>query len=306
MKTNKLIISDKDASLRLDKLLPLYFPEHSRSYFQFLIEKGHVRVNGAQLKKRMKTKVGDEIEIEFLALPELSVDQEEIPLEILFEDDHVLAINKPAGMVVHPGAGNPSKTFANALMFHCKNLKKEDFDPLRPGIVHRLDKETSGVLIAAKTYEAHQNLVKQFSERKVKKTYLAICVGNLEPGIISAPIQRHPIHRKEMAISPAGKESITHVKVLGSHNGTCLVEAEPITGRTHQIRVHLKHRGAPVLGDFLYGSDKANSHFDAKRQYLHAHRLKFKHPTLEKILELKAPIPADMKEFISKNFYNII
>ncbi|HSX12228.1 MAG TPA: RluA family pseudouridine synthase [Rhabdochlamydiaceae bacterium] len=306
MKTNKWTISEADASLRVDKILPLHFPQHSRNYFQFLIEKGHVRVNGAPLKKRMKVKVGDEIEVEFLALPELSVEQEEIPLEILYEDNHIIAINKPAGMVVHPGAGNPSKTFANALMYHCKNLKKEDFDPLRPGIVHRLDKETSGVLIAAKTYEAHQNLVTQFSQRKIKKTYLAVCAGHLEPGLISAPIQRHPIHRKEMAVSSDGKEAITHIKVLAHRQGVCLVEAEPITGRTHQIRVHLKHKGAPVLGDLIYGLSKINQQFGVQRQYLHAYRIKFKHPLLEKILELKAPIPADMEGFISNNFYNSI
>lgn len=296
-----LIISPDTASVRLDKMLTLHFPEHSRSYFQYLIEEGHVLVNGARLKKRIKLKMGDKVEIDFIAPPDLSVTSEDIPLEILYEDDHLIAINKPAGMVVHPAPGSPSQTFANALMFHCKSLKKEEFDPLRPGIVHRLDKETSGVLIAAKTYEAHQLLVKQFSDRKIKKTYLAICSGNIEPGIISAPIGRHPVKRKEMAVVVEGKEAITHVKILIKKGDLSLIEAQPITGRTHQIRVHLRHQGAPILGDSVYGIKSATERFGAKRQFLHAFRLKLKHPLLEKTLEFKAPIPSDMLDFLIKN-----
>lgn len=299
--TTNLIISSDEASLRLDKMLTMHFPQHSRSYFQYLIQSGNVLVNGVQLKKRIKLKMGDSVQIDFIDPPDLSAHSEDIPLDILFEDDHLIAINKPAGMVVHPAPGSPSKTFANALMFHCNNLKKEEFDPLRPGIVHRLDKETSGVLIAAKTYEAHQLLVKQFSERKIKKTYLAICSGNIEPGIISAPIGRHPVKRKEMAVAVEGKEAITHVKILVKKGDLSLIEAQPITGRTHQIRVHLKHKGSPIVGDPVYGLKAVNQKYNAERQFLHAFRLKLQHPISEKTLEFKAPIPPDMLDFLIKN-----
>ncbi|MBS0620193.1 MAG: RluA family pseudouridine synthase [Verrucomicrobia bacterium] len=294
--TDYFTVSLKEAELRLDKLLALHFPAHSRTYFQYLIDEGCVLVNGALVKKRERLLEGDEIEVCFLLTPELSLEPEEIPLDILYEDEHLLAINKPAGMVVHPAPGHPSGTFVNALLFHCNSL--QGTDPLRPGIVHRLDKETSGVLLAAKTLEAHSKLVALFSERKIDKTYLAICVGTPPEGLISAPIKRHPLERKEMSVCfEGGKEAKTVCKVLAKEEQLSLVELALLTGRTHQLRVHLKHVGTPILGDPVYGSPSANSRFKAERQLLHAHQIRFIHPITQVPLIITAPLPDDIEQF---------
>jgi 23S rRNA pseudouridine1911/1915/1917 synthase len=274
--------------LRIDKLLAARYPQHSRTYFQWLLEEGFVLVNGKQVKKRVVPEEDDEIEVCFQLTPELSLAPEPIPLDILYEDEFLLAVNKPAGMVVHPAPGHPSGTFVNALLFHCQNIVPDG--TLRPGIVHRLDKDTSGVLIAAKTSSTHQALVEQFSSRTVTKTYLAICHGTPRPGILSAPIGRHPSHRKEMAIVPTGKEAITEFQVLAVHKHLSLVRALPKTGRTHQIRVHLKHLGASVLGDTVYGTP------DACRHMLHAHKLSFSHPVTHQLLTFTAPLPLDFQQ----------
>ena len=231
-------------------------PDYSRTYFQKIIEQGFVLLNGLPIKKRVEPEEGDEIEVCFQYTPESPVQPENIPLEILYEDEHFLAVNKPAGMVVHPAPGHRSGTFVNALLHYCKQIAP--LDPLRPGIVHRLDKETSGVLLAAKTAKAHQKLVEKFSSREMEKTYLAFCVGKPRSGLLSAAIGRHPVHRKEMTIMPDGKEAITDIQTLAFNDKLSFVLAKPKTGRTHQIRVHLKHAGAPVLGDSVYGSSKAN------------------------------------------------
>ncbi len=293
-----LIVSLEETEQRLDKLLTQHFPEHSRTYFQYLIDQGSVLINGMPIKKRTKPKVGDEIEICFLLTPELSLVPEAIPLDILYEDDHLLVINKPAGMVVHPAPGNPNGTFANALLHHCKQLQGFS-DSLRPGIVHRLDKDTSGVLMAAKTYEMHQALIECFSTRKIKKTYLAICLNKPQEGTISASIGRHPVNRKEMCVSLEGKSAVTHLTLLAHKAPFSLVKLEPITGRTHQLRVHLDHVKCPILGDMVYGSIPTNRHHDVKRQLLHAYQLNFTHPFNQKKLSFTAPIPEDMTQWIS-------
>lgn len=287
-----------EAGMRLDKLLSNRFPHHSRSYFQYLIEEGCVLVNGTIFKKREKPKLEDEIEVCFQLTPELSLQAEDIPLNILYEDPYLIAIDKPAGMVVHPAPGHPRGTFVNALLHHCRELPEAD--PLRPGIVHRLDKDTSGVLLAAKTKEAHQKLVQAFSERKIEKTYLAIAIGKAQDGLIDAPIKRHPVNRKEMTVSAEGKEAKSLCRLLGYNEQLSLVEIQLITGRTHQIRVHLKHRNTPVLGDSVYGSASANKKFDATRQLLHAHQVKFVHPITQEILKICAPIPADIFRFYNQ------
>lgn len=286
-----MIVSDKDLDLRLDRLLTSHYPEHSRTYFQYLIENGFVLVNGHLLKKKDKPKIGDEIEVCFQLTPEISLEPENIPLNIVFEDDHLLVINKPAGMVVHPAPGHPRHTFVHALLYHCKGLPFAD--KLRPGIVHRLDKDTSGLLLAAKTLECHQKLISLFSERKITKKYLAICVGNPGDGTINAPIKRHKTRRQEMAVDPEGKEAISRVKLLKIEENLSLVEVELITGRTHQIRVHMKHRGTPVLGDPIYGSESANQKYGVTRQLLHAYNLEFEHPMTRVPVKLTAPIPSD-------------
>ncbi|MCC5832135.1 MAG: RluA family pseudouridine synthase [Chlamydiales bacterium] len=292
-----LHVSAEETKLRLDKLLALRYPEYSRQYFQYLIREKLVLVNGNLAKKAAKLEEGDEIEIEFALTPEISLEPEEIPLEILFEDDDLIAVNKPAGMVVHPAAGNWSGTFVNALLFHCKQLPKGG--TLRPGIVHRLDKETSGVLVAAKNERAQQLMVELFANRQIEKEYLAVCVGNPGNRLIAGKIGRHPVRRKEMAIlEEKGREARTRCESLAHSPHLSLVRLFPETGRTHQLRVHLKAVGTPILGDSLYGIPSMNRKFNAKRQMLHAFALRFKHPLKKEEIELKAPIPQDMKEII--------
>ena len=236
----------------------------------------------------------------FLLTPEILVEPEEIPLDILFEDDHLLVINKPAGMVVHPAPGHPSKTFVNALLYHCKQIKAEK-DDLRPGIVHRLDKDTTGILVAAKTKQAHQGLISLFCERTIEKSYLAICCGNPGDRTVSAPIGRHPIDRKKMTVvSEGGKEAVTEITVLSHQGDYCKTHLKLLTGRTHQLRVHLKHIGFPLLGDPVYGSPSTNKKLQLNRQMLHAQELKFIHPILKKKLHLSAPLPQDMLEVLNK------
>ncbi len=292
-----LVISPEGPHERLDKLLKNHYPTYSRAYFQFLIEQGAVLVNGEVVKKRMQPSAGDEIEICFLLTPEIKLEPQAIALDILFEDEHILAINKPVGMVVHPAPGHPRGTFVNALLHHCR----EHFDSvrshdLRPGIVHRLDKDTSGVLIAAKTPEAHRRLIEQFSQRSLKKIYLAICVGSSKNQTIDAPIGRHPQRRKEMAIVPEGRAAITHCKVLERANGLSLVELQLVTGRTHQIRVHMQHCRTPILGDPVYGFDGANQQWKVSTQMLHALQLELIHPIFGTPLLLRAPPPANFSK----------
>jgi 23S rRNA pseudouridine1911/1915/1917 synthase len=292
--TENLIVNDEMVQHRLDRLLTLQFPTYSRTYFQYLIDEGFVLVNGLPLRKKDKPKAGDEIEICFQLTPEISIEPENIPLDILYEDEYLLAINKPAGMVTHPAPGHYTGTFVHGLLYYCKSLPNPD--TLRPGIVHRLDKDTSGVLLAAKTSEAHQKLVEMFCERKLEKTYLAICVGTPGDGTIEAAIKRHPTKRKEMAVDPTGKPATSITKVLAFDGKLSLVEVQLITGRTHQIRVHLKHKGAPVLGDPIYGALAWNKKYETSRQMLHAYRLKFRHPVTNAVIDLKAPLPEAFKK----------
>jgi 23S rRNA pseudouridine1911/1915/1917 synthase len=295
-----IIINETEAGERLDKVLAnRYRSLHSRTYFQNLIEEGRVLVNGLLVKKRSPLQEGDEVEINFLLTPELNITPEDIPLNILYEDDAIVVINKVPGMVVHPAAGNWSGTFVNALMFHC--ALEVTAGSVRPGIVHRLDKDTSGVLIAAKTALAQQKLMEQFAAREVEKEYLAICCGNPGDTTIDLPIGRHPVKRKVMAVvEEGGRSAITHCKTLACDGKLSLVQVLIETGRTHQIRVHLKHRGTPVLGDALYGNETVNRKFGASRQMLHAHKLGIKHPVTGKPMQFVAPIPDDMIKLTPK------
>lgn len=297
---HSFVISDEDLSVRLDKLLPKRFPGYSRSYFQHLIDRNLILLNDLPVKKQIRPEIGDEISVAFQEIPILDVKPEPIDLEILYEDEDIIAVNKPPSMVVHPAPGAYTGTFANALMHHCKELNPKDFEELRPGIVHRLDKDTSGVIIAAKTLLAHQKLTAQFASRNIEKLYLAICCGTPPEGEFSAPIKRHPIKRKLMTVHEEGKEAITVFKVLGKSDGLAAISCKLITGRTHQIRIHLKHLKCPVLGDCTYGSEHLNQKWGANRQLLHAHKLKISHPISEIPIELTAPIPTDMKNFIDQ------
>ena len=279
--------------MRLDLYLKTQYPTYSRTYFHYLIESGAVLVNGKRLKKRMEVSEDDDVEVCFLATPELNLIKEPIPLDILYEDEFLIAVNKPANFVVHPAIGHPSGTLVNALLHHCQSLSP---DELRPGIVHRLDKDTTGVIVAAKTAKTHQELVKLFSERQMAKTYLAITQGTPQAGLLNAAIGRHPVHRKIMSVvQNGGKEASTHVEVLGKNGQFAFVKLTPHTGRTHQLRVHLQHLGTPILGDKVYGStDK-----EAARPLLHALSLSFIHPMTQNFLALNAPVPHDMRKYIA-------
>ncbi len=296
--SEKVTITKEDLGSRLDKFLAKHFPNHSRSYFQYLIDEDYVLVNGLPVKKQRKLESGDEVEIQFQMTPPLDLQPEAIDLDILYEDAHLLAVNKPIDMVVHPAPGATSGTFAHALLHHCKTLNPDEYEHLRPGIVHRLDKNTTGVLLAAKNRKTHQKLIEQFSNREIDKRYLVICAGVPKEGNYEAPIKRHPIHRKQMTVSQDGKEAITQFTVLARRKGLSLVEAKLITGRTHQIRVHLKDMNCPILGDPTYGSSSLNRKYGANRQMLHASSSKLTHPITGVSLELFAPVAKDMKNFI--------
>lgn len=297
-----LVVTEDEVGERLDKILALRFREvYSRTYFQYLIDEQLVLLNGTPVKKRTKPQEGDEIEVQFAAIPEIDLKPEPIPLDILYEDDFLLAINKPAGMVVHPAPGNWSGTFVNALLYYCGQAQWIDQDTsLRPGIVHRLDKETSGVLIAAKTLAMQQKLTAMFASRQVYKEYWAICMGRPNDGEISAPIGRHPILRKQMSIVPQGKPAHSIIQTLGSDSKLSVVRVIITTGRTHQIRVHLKYKGNPVLGDALYGNSSINQYYSVHRQLLHAAKIKFIHPLTREEIEIHAPPPYDMIRLMRK------
>jgi len=300
-------VSQELSGFRIDKFLSIYFPNRSRAYFQYLIEKGSIFINGKVIKKGNKVFAGNLVSIRFEELPKITLEGENLPLEVLYEDEHLIAINKSAHMVTHPAPGHYSKTLVHALLYHCQTLPSP-FPSLRPGIVHRLDKETSGILLAAKTTEAHQKLIEMFSQKKIKKTYLAICIGSSQSLsqeiVIDAPIQRHPKKRKEMRIHEQGKASISLCKMINAQGQLLLIQIMPITGRTHQIRVHLKHRSVPVLGDTTYGIAAWNKRYRVSRQMLHAHCLQLLHPITHKEISLVAPLPEDFLFIMHKYHLN--
>ncbi len=293
-------IEEEEASLRLDLLLARrYEGRYSRTYFQKLIDQGLVLLNGERVKKRVKPAAGDELEIEFELTPEISLTPEAIPLHVLYEDEDILVVNKPAGMVVHPAPGNWTGTFANALLYHCKLLQADSGD-IRPGIVHRLDKDTSGVLIAAKNSNAQRKMIELFSLRKVHKEYLAIVFGNPGERSVDKPIGRHPVHRQKMAVVDGGRAALTHIKPIAASKEYSLLDVVIETGRTHQIRVHLSNIGYPVVGDPLYGRAESNKRLGCCRQLLHASLIRFPHPVSGKEIEVKAEPPADFTFFLEQ------
>jgi 23S rRNA pseudouridine1911/1915/1917 synthase len=280
----------EDSNMRLDRFLGRECPDFSRARLQEFIKTGRVLVNSSPAKPSLPLRAGDVVTLD---IPQDTAPSplaaEEIPLEILFEDDTLLVLNKPAGLVVHPGAGNREGTMANALLHHCPGIAVAGGTE-RPGIVHRLDKETSGCIVAVKTEAAHLALSTQFASRAVEKTYLALVDGVLRMphGKIEAPIGRHPVHRQKMAIVERGRESLTRYRLRASQEGKSLVECHPLTGRTHQIRVHLKHLGHPVTGDPVYGRRGTHT-----RHFLHAWKISFIHPSTKKRLSFTAPPGTD-------------
>ncbi len=285
------------AGARLDIFIVQKLPELSRSFIQKLIEDGHITLNGKPARSGLKLKAGDEVAI-IIPPPEPSeLLAEDIPLDIIYEDADLLVVDKPAGMTTHPAPGNPLHTLVNALLSHLPALPESD-NPARPGIVHRLDKDTSGLILIAKTRGALASLSAQFKSREVKKAYVALVKGKVTPqsGVIDAPIGRDRVHRQKMSISDLGRPARTAYTVLRYLDGYTLVEARPETGRTHQLRVHFASVGHPIVGDATYG---AKSEL-VGRQFLHAQRLSFKLPSTGKIVEFTAPLPPDLRSALDR------
>ena len=288
---------------RLDAFLRSRIPTVSRGAIQRLIEQGNIRVNGKPVKAAHPPRAGERIEIHWPDARPATARPQEIPLDILYEDADLLVVNKPPGIVVHPSAGHEEGTLVNALLHHCAGELSGIGGVARPGIVHRLDKETSGCLVVAKNDPAHLALSTQFAGRDVTKIYHAITCGAVTPdhGEIRAAIARHPTHRKRMAVTDGtGRDAWTSYRVLEPLREATLVEARLHTGRTHQIRVHFKHLGFPILGDATYGN-RQNKHltvltgYAAPRHMLHAHQLSFTHPQTGKKMKFKSPWPGDFE-----------
>jgi 23S rRNA pseudouridine1911/1915/1917 synthase len=302
-------ISPHDINERLDRFLTRQLPAHSRAYLQQLIEQGQVTVDGQATKSGYRLRPGDHIAVNLPAPRPSGVLPEQIRLEVLYEDAHLLVVNKPAGMVVYPSPGNASGTLVNALLAHCPRLSGIG-GVERPGIVHRLDKDTSGAIVVAKDDVTHRGLACQFADRQVKKLYLAIVSGDVREaaGVVDAAIGRHPVYRQKMSThTRGGREAVTEFRVLERFGHHTLVELRPRTGRTHQIRVHMAALGHPLLGDPTYGhSRKALTRSPLarqlswfRRQALHAWVLGFTHPVAGERLECRAPLPDDLERLLA-------
>lgn len=285
---------------RLDVFLSETQNEITRSHIQKLIESECATVNGKPGKSSYRLRLGDHVCLQVPDPVPLDLEAEDIPLDIIFEDEYLLAVDKPAGMTVHPAPGNLRGTLVNAVLFHCKDLKGIG-GVERPGIVHRLDKDTSGLIVVAKTEAAHRSLAAQFKERTVRKTYLALARGVVKEskGTMTGAIGRHRTERKKMSVHPeGGREAETRFEVIRRFEKFTYLRLSPKTGRTHQIRVHLAAMGHPVLGDELYGGRSASGLKKMPRHALHAHRLSLVHPHSGEALELESPLPADMSNFL--------
>ena len=294
-------ISAEKADERIDKFLSGELSELSRSYIQKLLKEEQVLVNGRVIKANYKTQSGDYIEFHIPDPEVLDILPENIPLDILYEDDYVLVVNKPKDMVVHPSAGHTSGTLVNAVMAHCGEHLSGINGVLRPGIVHRIDKDTTGALLICKDDVVHRDLAEQLKEHSIKRRYRAVVQGNLkeDEGTVNAPVGRHPTDRKKMAINHKnGKEAITHYKVLERFGQATYIECRLETGRTHQIRVHMASLGHPLLGDTVYGSSKNPYHLQG--QALHAMILGFVHPITGEYLEFEAPLPEYFSKLLEK------
>lgn len=296
------IADGQAAGSRIDKYLSRIEPNLSRSYLQKLIAKGYVTVNDKVVKANYCLSEGDEFSY-FIPIPEeLLILPEPIPLEILYEDSDIIVINKEKGMVVHPAAGHTSKTLVNGLLYHCKGSLSGINGVMRPGIVHRIDKDTTGVLVVCKNDASHQSIAEQLKVHSITRRYQAICYGifEQEEGTIDLPIGRHPADRKKMAVNFIhGKPAVTHYRVLEElSNRYSYIECSLETGRTHQIRVHLSSIGHPLLGDTVYGSSK--NEWNLQGQTLHAGVLGFLHPSTGKYMEFEAPLPEYFKQLLCR------
>lgn len=294
----KLFVTE--GGVRLDRYLAKRLPDLSRSYLQRLIEEGLVTIDGRAIRSSHKVRSGEHILVRVPPPIPLEAQPEPITLDIIYEDADLIVVNKPAGMVVHPAPGHRSGTLVNAILAHCPDLTGIG-GALRPGIVHRLDKDTSGLMIVAKNDAAHRHLQSQFKRRTVEKAYIALVEGHLEPacGLIDAPLGRDPKRRQRMAVVPkGGREAQTRYRVLRYYDDYTLVEAEPLTGRTHQIRVHFAAIGHPIAGDPVYGRKRIK--FNLKRQFLHAARLSFLRPRGGERVTLRAPLPPELQAALAE------
>lgn len=295
------IVPEKSSGLRIDKFLTESCPDYTRSFLQKLLKSELVEVNGKPVKSSYKTAAGDTVTFEVPEAVEAEITAQEMPLDILYEDEDVILINKPKGMVVHPAAGHYEGTLVNGLMHHCREQLSGINGVMRPGIVHRIDMDTTGVLIVCKNDLAHNSIAEQLKVHSITRKYYAVVFGSLkaDEGTIHAPIGRHPNDRKKMSInSKNGKDAVTHYKVLERFHGYTLVECRLETGRTHQIRVHMASIGHPLLGDQVYGP--AKQPFRLQGQTLHAGVLGFLHPRTGEYMEFSAPLPKYFEELLEK------
>ena len=296
----ELIVDKKDADMRIDAYLRSY-TELSRSRISTLMLEGALCVDGViQVKPSFRVEAGQKLELSIPEVRPVAIEPQNIPIDILYQDSDVVIVNKPCGMVVHPAAGNEDRTLVNALLYHVKDLSGIGGE-MRPGIVHRLDKDTSGLILIAKNDKAHTVLSEQFKERSMEKHYRAVAFGNFpnESGLIDAPIARHPVDRKKMAIVPGGKPSQTEWKVLEHLRSAAYLDVHLLTGRTHQIRVHMHSIGHPLLGDRIYAPNiKTSTHIP--RLMLHAYSLSFTHPTSLERITLTAPLPEEFSASLEK------
>ena len=294
-------VNEENVGKRIDSFIPMVQEDISRSMVQKLIEQKNIKVNGKETKHSYKLKLNDEIEIFVPEAKKINLKAQDIPLNVIYEDNDIIVINKPKGMVVHPANGNPDGTLVNAVMNKCKDSLSGIGGEIRPGIVHRLDKDTSGAIIVAKNDKAHIALSEQLKNHEVKKTYLALVRGIIKENeaTINMPIARSKKDRKKMDVDKDGKEAITHFKVLGRYkNKYTLLQINLETGRTHQIRVHLSHIGYPIIGDEVYSNGK--NEWNVSGQCLHAWKLEFIHPITGKKISLEAEIPEYLKNIIKE------
>ena len=296
----KYIVEKENVNKIIDAFLANKNPEQSRVAIQRLIENEKVLVNGKKIKPSYKIQENDEIAMEEIEPVEVALKAQEIPLDIIYEDKDIIVVNKPKGMVVHPGNGNPDGTLVNAIMAICKDSLSGIGGEIRPGIVHRLDKDTSGIIIVAKNDKAHINLSEQIKDHKVKKTYIALVKGIVKENTatINMPIGRSEKDRIKMAVTKKGKEAITHFKVLKRYDKYTLLQVNIETGRTHQIRVHLSQIGYPIVGDEVYS--KGKNEWNIKGQCLHAKSLEFVHPTTGEKMYLEAPLPEYFEKILEE------
>lgn len=295
-----LYAAEENRGDRIDKFISDSISEISRSYAAKLCGEALVEINGGACGKNYKIKGGEEIVLEVPEPEELELVPENIPLDIVYEDNDVIVINKPQGMVVHPAVGNESGTLVNALLYHCGESLSAINGVIRPGIVHRIDKDTSGLLVAAKNNEAHLKLSEQLKDRKALRKYVALVNGNIkeDSGTIDRPIGRSPSDRKKMAVVAGGREAVTHFNVLERFGQYTLLECILETGRTHQIRVHTAYIGHSIVGDKTYGIKKER--FNLEGQLLHARTIGFVHPKTEELMEFSAPLPEYFENVLEK------